>query len=58
MIFYNCLNNAGIKKFKPLIEEYAMLKNLRSELLADIKHEEMYENGAYECINHIDNEKK
>lgn len=47
MLFYNCLNNAGIEKFKPLIEEFALLKNLRVELLADQSHINEYNNGAY-----------
>lgn len=49
-LFYNCLTN-GLEKFKPLVEKYALLKNLRAELLADEKHRERYENGAYE-YNH------
>jgi len=43
----NYLNNAGIEKFKPLIEEFALLKNLRVELLADQSHINEYNNGAY-----------
>lgn len=50
-LFYNCLSKNGIDKFKPLVEKYALLKNLRAELLADEKHRERYENGAYE-YNH------
>lgn len=34
-IFYNCLSPVGFKKFKPLIERYALLKNIRPEFLAD-----------------------
>lgn len=47
MLFYNCLNNAGIEKFKPLIETFALLKNLRDELLADKSHIDEYNKGAY-----------
>jgi hypothetical protein len=28
LLFYNCLSDNGIEKFKPLVEEYALLKNL------------------------------
>lgn len=32
-LYYNCLSAVGNEKFKPLIEKYAILKNLRGELL-------------------------
>ena len=32
-LYYNCLAGPGFEKFKPLIEKYALLKNLREELL-------------------------
>lgn len=32
-LFYNCLSEYGKDKFKPLVEKYALLKNLRPELL-------------------------
>lgn len=47
MLFYNCLNYAGKEKFKPLVETYALLKNLRDELLVDEEHEYLYQPGAY-----------
>ncbi len=34
-LYYNGLSVYGQEKFKPLIEEYAMLKNLRDELLVE-----------------------
>ena len=34
-LYYNGLSEYGSEKLKPLIERYAMLKNLREELLAD-----------------------
>jgi len=34
-LYYNGLSDYGNEKLKPLIERYAMLKNLREELLAD-----------------------
>lgn len=33
-IYYNCILGAGLEKFKPLVEEYALLKNMREDLLA------------------------
>jgi hypothetical protein len=30
-LYYNCLFDYGCDKFKPLIEEYVFLKNLRPE---------------------------
>lgn len=39
-LFYNCLSEYGQDKFKPLVEKYALFKNLRLELLinkGDIK---------------------
>jgi hypothetical protein len=50
-LFYNCLSENGKEKFKPLIERYALLKNLRSELLVDEKHWSLYNKGAYEYVN-------
>jgi len=32
-LYYNCLTSVGNEKFKPLIERYSILKNLRVELL-------------------------
>lgn len=49
-LFYNCLSLAGKDKFKPLIERYALLKNLRKELLIDKKHLSQYDSSAY---NHL-----
>ncbi len=38
-LFYNCLSEYGCENFKPLVEKYALLKNLRSDLL--IKEDDM-----------------
>ena len=32
-IYYNCLYGVGIEKFKPLVETYSLLKNMREDLL-------------------------
>lgn len=47
MIFYNCLSNYGNEKFKPLIEKYALLRNVRSQYLLRESHYGLYANGAY-----------
>lgn len=33
-LYYNCLYGVGIEKFKPLVETYSLLKNMREDLLA------------------------
>lgn len=42
LLFYNCLSTNGNKKFKPLIEKYAIFNNLRVELLATNKDKKLY----------------
>ena len=46
-LFYNSLSVYGNDKFKPLIERYAMLKNIRPELLIDLEHVLKYEKEAF-----------
>ena len=47
-LYYNCLSDYGCEKFKPLIEKYSMLKNLRKELLvAEFKCEGEYQPSAF-----------
>ena len=41
-IFYNCLSGNGITKFKRLVENYSLLKNIRIELLATSEDRELY----------------
>jgi hypothetical protein len=48
IIFYNCLHENGKDKFKPLIEKYAIFKNLDHNLLVNLNHAKEYEKGAYE----------
>lgn len=47
-LFYNCLSPVGSQKFKPLIERYALLKNIRDAFLVNEDHLDKYEPGAYE----------
>lgn len=49
-LFYNCLSDNGKDKFKPLIEKYALLKNLRFDLLAKLEHKDLYTSSAYKKI--------
>ena len=48
LIFYNCLHHNGKEKFKPLIEKYAIFKNLDRNLLINKDHLNEYKKGAYE----------
>jgi hypothetical protein len=47
LLFYNGLGIYGKDKFKPLIEKYALLKNLDSAQLIDIAHKENYDSRAF-----------
>jgi hypothetical protein len=47
MIFYSVLSELGRDKFKPLIEKYALLKNLPRNELLDPAHIALYNGGAY-----------
>lgn len=47
MIFYNCLTTNGIEKFKPLIEEFRLLKNMPIEELVYPLDKDQYKNSAY-----------
>lgn len=47
MLFYNCLTHLGEEKFKPLIEKYALLKNMPDDELIDDSHVRWYERGAF-----------
>jgi hypothetical protein len=46
-LFYNCLSENGIEKFKPLIEEYSLLKNIPKALIAFNSHIALYKSLAY-----------
>lgn len=45
-LFYNCLSEYGKDKFKPLVEKYALLKNLRLELLINEDDAQKYNQTA------------
>ena len=47
MLFYNCLHINGKEKFKPLIEKYALLKNLDRSYIVNKDFLDEYERSAY-----------
>jgi hypothetical protein len=47
LIFYNCLSDYGLEKFKPLIEKYALLKNINKGLIFNEEHLKKYNQNAY-----------
>lgn len=48
LLFYNCLSEHGFIKFKPLVEQYALLENMpKSLLLAPSVHTMLFEARAY-----------
>ncbi len=47
LLFYNCLHVNGKDKFSPLIEDYALFKNIDEGLLFDPNHKSHYKNSAY-----------
>jgi len=47
IIFYNCLHDNGKEKFKPLIEKYALFKNIDESLIFNEAHLLEYNESAY-----------
>jgi len=47
LIFYNCLHDNGKEKFKPLIEKYAVFKNIDDSIIINEEHFSAYADGAY-----------
>lgn len=47
LLFYNCLHSNGREKFKPLIEKYALFKNLNTSLIFNDEHLKEYSDTAY-----------
>ena len=50
MLFYNCLTTYG-SKFKPLIEDYHLLKNMPIEDLLNENHKSLYSKSAFQKLN-------
>lgn len=46
-VFYNCLSENGIDKFKFFVEEYSLLKNLPNDLIAFPSHRTKYNERAF-----------
>lgn len=46
-LFYNCTSSFGTQKFKPLIERYALLKNIPEQLIAAPDHKFLYNQTAF-----------
>lgn len=46
ILFYNCLHRNGLKRFKPLIEKHAILKNIDEDLILSPSHLEEYKPSA------------
>ncbi|MDD3667018.1 MAG: putative phage abortive infection protein [Bacteroidales bacterium] len=49
-LFYNCLSDNGIEKFKPYIEQYTLFKNIPTNKISNTNHVELYEPSAYRKI--------
>lgn len=47
IIFYDCLSDLGSEKFKPLIEEFALLKIVTEEILIDPYDYSLFAKSAY-----------
>jgi len=47
LIFYNCLSNLGVK-FKPLIEQYSILKTMPKHLIEHKEHWNLFASKAFE----------
>lgn len=47
LLFYNCISELGVEKFKPFVEEFALLKTLPREYLFNNTHETLYATGAF-----------
>ena len=47
LLFYNCLGPRGREKFKPLVEEFALLEDITDAMLLDATHREYYAPAAF-----------
>lgn len=47
LLFYNGLSEYGNKKFKPLIEQYQLLKNIPLQVLIELEHKKEYQSSAF-----------
>jgi hypothetical protein len=47
VLFYNCLSEMGISKFKPLVERYALLKAISKSDRINPDHYHLYDKSAF-----------
>jgi hypothetical protein len=47
LLFYNCLSPYGKRRFKPLVERYALLEQIPKQEIFDPRHLQYYEEDAY-----------
>jgi hypothetical protein len=47
LLYYNCLAELGREKFKPLIEEYSLFKNMPKSILPSEDHIHLYAESAF-----------
>lgn len=47
LLFYNCLHKNGSEKFKPFVENYALLHNLNIDELPSFYYKDFFTNSAY-----------
>jgi Putative phage abortive infection protein len=47
ILFYNCLSKFGVLKFKPLVEKYGLLKNVKAVDIFANELRDMYEPSAF-----------
>lgn len=47
LLFFNCLSERGVRRFKPLVEKYGLLKNLNEQALISVELKQRYADSAY-----------
>ncbi|NKB19258.1 MAG: hypothetical protein GKS01_01825 [Alphaproteobacteria bacterium] len=48
VLFYNCISEYGVEKFKPLAEEFTLFNNLPKQRLCQPEHKNLYKPSAFE----------
>ncbi len=48
LLFYNCLSPQGDQLFKPLVQEYGLLKTIAPERLINPQHQNKFEQSAFD----------
>lgn len=51
LLFYNCEVGIGRKKFKSLVEDYALIKNMPTDQLLDREYKSLFSPSAYQGRN-------